>query len=432
MDILVSTCNVFPGRPVLCLVEADTLAVRVVQLPGEAARHSGARGLWASERFVFVAMQEGGLSQLNPPALHVFDRETFDLLFTHDFRSTRDVHSIWGSGETMYVASTGTDEVLQLEMRGPEVISETVLWRPEPDGPRADVHHINALCEWRGDLLISAFGKRATKHWSSAVNGFIFNVTRREKVLGNIDNPHSLAVAGDTLFYCESRTRTVRACGNGLVQTLPGYTRGLSVAGGKLYVGTSIPRRVSKSTGQPDPAAPCASVAQQCSLSRLSAEDLRIEASVDLGLYGQEIYDLLPIANTARWPLVSEDRIATAEALWEGQVRRAAGEIKQAIPPGTTFSLLGDDAWGDMEIGGGRRRLPFLERDGQYWAPTETEEVIEQIGRVRQSGAAFLAFAWPSFWWFWSYPGLLAELQSLFRCTLRTDRLFIFDLRNTT
>ena len=208
MDIPVSLCNVFPGRPVLCLADTATSAVRVVPVPGEHTKYNGVRGLWISEQYLYLVRQEA--TGVSPPELLMFDRSSFDLLTQYVFRSTGNVHSIWGSDGVLYAISTGTDEVLKLEMQGPEVISETVIWRLERERPRSDMHHLNAICARNGDLLVSGFGKRSGTMWTSASDGFIFNVTHGEKLAGGVNNPHSLALVGDTVVYCESKTRTVR------------------------------------------------------------------------------------------------------------------------------------------------------------------------------------------------------------------------------
>ena len=428
MDILVSFCSVFPGRPALCLLDAATLAARIVPVPGEQAKFSGVRGLWLSERYLYLVRQE--VTGYSSPALFVFDRSNFDLLAEYVFRSTGDVHSIWGSGAILYAVSTGTDEVLQLEMKGPEVVSESVIWRPEPAGPRLDVHHLNAICGWNGDLLVSGFGKKSGVMWTSASNGFIFNITRGEKMGGAINNPHSLAVIGDTITCCESKTRTVRTCSDSRRQQLPGYARGLCAADGKLFAGTSIGRKVSKSTGLIDSATVGSGMPSgQCTVSRLSVSSFEIEQTIDLGLYGSEIYDLLPVEGADNWPTSPVDQFSPALALWEERVQLAKREIAEAIPVGETYILLDEDSWGLGDVVPGRRRINFLERDGRYWAPPDDDAGIQQLTKLRNSGTSFMVCVWPAFWWFGYYQAFHRHLRSHYSCVLENERLVIFDLR---
>jgi glycosyltransferase involved in cell wall biosynthesis len=104
-------------------------------------------------------------------------------------------------------------------------------------------------------------------------------------------------------------------------------------------------------------------------------------------------------------------------------------EIAALSPPEDTLILVDDDLVGS-ELVAGRRSIPFLERDGQYWgAPLDDEMAIRECERLRQSGASFLVFAWTSFWWLDYYQGFLRYLRSNFRCVLDNNRLVVFDLR---
>jgi SAM-dependent methyltransferase len=118
------------------------------------------------------------------------------------------------------------------------------------------------------------------------------------------------------------------------------------------------------------------------------------------------------------------------EAIHEQQVQQATVEIAATIPPGDTLILVDQDEWGIGELVGGRRRLPFPERDGRYWGlPPDDANAIQELERLRRSGASFIVIAWPAFWWLDYYAKLHDYLRSQFRCVLRNDRLVAFDLR---
>jgi hypothetical protein len=74
--------------------------------------------------------------------------------------------------------------------------------------------------------------------------------------------------------------------------------------------------------------------------------------------------------------------------------------------------------------------VPFLEHDGQYWGPPPDDATaLREFERLRQAGAAFLAVAWPAFWWLDYYTDFHRHLRGRYRCLLENDRLIVFDLQ---
>ena len=125
-----------------------------------------------------------------------------------------------------------------------------------------------------------------------------------------------------------------------------------------------------------------------------------------------------------------ERRQEQAARQWMTRVRMATREIAVLIPPGESFILVDDDAWATGEYVAGRRRIPFLERDGQYWGPPPDDAAaIRELERLRCSGARSVVFAWPAFWWLEHYPGLRRHLRAVHRSVVVNDQLVVFDLR---
>jgi hypothetical protein len=110
----------------------------------------------------------------------------------------------------------------------------------------------------------------------------------------------------------------------------------------------------------------------------------------------------------------------------------ATRELEDMTPLGHTLIIADNPAqWGIDTMLTGRRVVPFLEHEGLFWGKPEDDAVaIQELERLRTSGASFMVFAWPAFWWLDYYSGLHQHLRSNFRCVLENERLVIFDLRS--
>lgn len=80
-------------------------------------------------------------------------------------------------------------------------------------------------------------------------------------------------------------------------------------------------------------------------------------------------------------------------------------------------------------MGLANQAIPFLERSGQYWGPPPDDATaVRELTRLRHSGAKFLVFAWPAFWWLEYYTEFHRDVCSHYHCVLKNDRLVVFDL----
>jgi SAM-dependent methyltransferase len=114
----------------------------------------------------------------------------------------------------------------------------------------------------------------------------------------------------------------------------------------------------------------------------------------------------------------------------EERLYKLSVEIAELVPRWASYILVGAERWEDGAVFADRRSIPFLERDGQYWGrPADDETAIRELERLRQSGASYMLFAWPAFWWLDHYSRLNDHLRTRFRCLLENDRLIAFDLR---
>ncbi len=293
--VLVSFCNQGIGRPCLAVCDfARPDQVGVVDLPD--LGQAGATGLLRVGDEIIVALQSpsGHSTQIV-----VLDAATLQRRAQWSLTLAVDPHSIaWHpdrNGGRLYVASTGSDEVIEVEPRGDDAPAERVVWRPDGADERRDRHHINSVAIHHGHLIVAGFWPRAGERWSSAEDGRVMVVETGEMLLDGLWHPHSLVPIDDDLWLCESSRASVRIVGSESGVTLPGYTRGLCALGSdQLVVGTSIGRATSRSLGIANPADPGAAVGT-CQLVVLERPSLVPVQFVELGEFSTELYDVLPL-----------------------------------------------------------------------------------------------------------------------------------------
>ena len=114
---------------------------------------------------------------------------------------------------------------------------------------------------------------------------------------------------------------------------------------------------------------------------------------------------------------------------WEQDVADAAQAVAEIVPTSSRFILIDDGQLGEA-LAPGRRAVPFLERNGEYWGPPPDDQTaIRELHRLRNGGVGFVVFAWPAFWWAQQYPDFHRHLRSTFPCVLENNRVAVFDIR---
>jgi len=309
--LLVSFCNT-TGPAAARLAVYDIAGERLRDLAlSDMPATIGTTGLATDGERIYVASQVARWPGSARSFLFTLARKDLSLLSTYTFRHARDVHSIcWRAGALLAVSS-GTDEIVRLDLARGVVVSEAVHWRADPnDRKREDSLHLNGICLAPDGLIVCGFGKKAGKHWSSATSGFLYNADRRHTIAAEVEQPHSVTSDGEALFFCESRKMAVRAHRGASLrvqQELPGYTRGICRAGASLFVATSTGRRTSGDATLENPAESGVPHGE-CTISRLDPTSLAPKSIVSFGVGALEIYDLLPADDVALWPMARERR----------------------------------------------------------------------------------------------------------------------------
>jgi hypothetical protein len=216
------------------------------------------------------------------------------VLFHAAVPEVKDGHSVLALERSIYVISTGTDEVLCYDILENSVGNPRVVWRASD--AKKDTHHVNSIAIAERDILVSAFGPKAAELWSTATNGYIHNITRDLRIKDDIYHPHSLSVRSGVIYFSDSHRNTFCTLQGERLVDLNGYTRGVTWLSDELVcLATSIGRRISKSTGLiANPADP-GQLAGECSLLLADMNRREVLRSVDLSSFGPEIYDLLAL-----------------------------------------------------------------------------------------------------------------------------------------
>ncbi len=294
MSILISLCNGNPRKTGLLLASDD---LSTIQRPAEPRRipPGSTLGLTADERWLLF-VKSGHII--------VVDRNNFALRQMYRFSYAKDVHSILLLGTRLLAVATYQNAVVEMTIRDGWIgHGERIVWTPDKSTLGKDIDHLNSLCLRDGRVLVSGFGPKMGPLWRDSTEGFIVDVDTGERVASGFRQPHSVTSIGNSLFVCESAKSLVRDVTGDRSTSLDGYTRGLCYTRDGIYVGTSIGRAVSKSTGVISNAADIGDPKGSCGVHLLDSESLQIKKSIKLD--ETEIYDLLPVKEDGSgWALI--------------------------------------------------------------------------------------------------------------------------------
>lgn len=209
-----------------------------------------------------------------------------------------DPHSLIYHAGSLYVVSTGTNEIYEVSLGAAGFGAPRLHWRyPEVPNDR-DLVHLNGLTASADGLIASCFGPRgADGSWGRM--GAVFQLEPFAVIQGGLAQPHTPLCHGGRLYFAESQAHLVHSLrrdedgawrAQGRID-VGGYTRGLAVAEDRLWVGVSAPRLISRSKGTPNQG-----VAAATSGAALICIDLarqRVTGRTEVGGFGEEVYDLL-------------------------------------------------------------------------------------------------------------------------------------------
>lgn len=165
----------------------------------------------------------------------------------------------------------------------------------------------------------------------------------------------------------------------------------------------------------------------------LITEEALADATALLGNAGY-----VPVAHLGNPPsyhFIDPRRHVLGEVRWQGGSHHAhlVHTVQQQLTAVTSADAV--VVLADLDQGGfgptvaGRARLPFIERNGQYFGPPNDDaHAIGELARLQAAGATHFALLWPAFWFFDTYPGFEQHLRSAHRCVLEHPAAIVFAL----
>ena len=296
MKFLISICNKKKSKQTqlkdVFLFEVSTENWQITPIKLDHLDITSANGITG-----LVHYQEGIVAsiQTNPLKLVYLDKH-YNIKNIWTLVKVKDCHSIAVKHQKIYLASCGTDTILEFS---PDSGSEKVFWKHGLG--EKDIIHLNSLIWHQGELYCTAFGEKKGKLWSSASRGYLMNVFSETVILDHLYHPHSITSTSEGLFVCDSSRMAVR-CSDGQKLVIgQGYIRGLCLISDYIIVGVSKGRMISRSTGKVigNPADP-GEIAGDCKVLIFKRRGKRLEGceliqKIDLKQYGEEIYDIIQL-----------------------------------------------------------------------------------------------------------------------------------------
>jgi hypothetical protein len=315
--LLITFCNQNGARRPfgLAAVEPDSARFHWIGL-GAGRKDMGATGFVSQDGLFYVAVQS------QEPRLAAFDPATWRLVAANPFARVRDPHSLAARSDGLYIASTGDNAVYRLAVDRGVLKSEELIWRHPGSSEIRDDVHVNSLAFAGERLLVTGFGPRADGG-SWGADGFVLDAASGERLVSGLNHPHSLVCDGARIAVAESYAGRVRLGAHGengvsfsQAIDVPGYPRGLAFDGGSLLVGSSVTRKISRSTSAPlqhkQPQH------DRSTLFRLDLKSLALEPILDCTHHGHEIYEI----GLSGGPLPPA---SAGPSLWETLAAKLAG-----------------------------------------------------------------------------------------------------------
>jgi glycosyltransferase involved in cell wall biosynthesis len=113
---------------------------------------------------------------------------------------------------------------------------------------------------------------------------------------------------------------------------------------------------------------------------------------------------------------------------WFHKIAAALDDIRNYIPPDSSFILVDDNAWVAGKTISDRQRYHLIESNGEYGGIASSDEgAIRALEDHLRNGVRYLVFAWSAYWWLDHFHQLRDYLTHS-NCILKNERVIIFEL----
>ncbi len=323
--LLLTFCNqqasLFHSLCVLDLADGRVGWIDLESAPGEFRDDfGGVCGACAVGERVVICTQSN-----EKPMLAMIDPRTGSIGSTLPLPGCRDPHSVAFQDGHVYVTSTGTNEIYRVAVQGEHFGEQELFWRYPGVRYDRDEVHLNGITVADGRFITSCFGSRKPDgSWDTA--GSVFYLDSGLPIRGGLNQPHTPLVIADRLVFAESAANKVFMYAKTAAAAwtldaefeMPGYTRGLALEDGRLFVGISSSRTVSRSRKT------AVSAPQQSSNAAIISVHLETqeqEIAWDLSAYAREVYDMISVPR-ATWLTVPSDALSRRVNGMEAMIER--------------------------------------------------------------------------------------------------------------
>jgi len=219
---LVTCCN-YNGGLFELDIKPDLVSVKKI-LDGDF------RGIAKYNGYFIIAENCGNRSNLNimDSDYRIVEKRLLDSMY--------DLHGLAINGELAFVVETCHNRIGIYEVSTLSRIEEIAV-----STDNHDLHHVNDVFIHNDSLYVSMFHSHISMQSGSILEYSLEDGTFKGICASGVYQPHSPLYYQGHVYYCESPNSQVKKEGQ-IVYQGKGYTRGLAISEGKMYVGQSKPR----------------------------------------------------------------------------------------------------------------------------------------------------------------------------------------------